>query len=481
MYSNSYSSGGSNGMETVTDPGGAFTIQMPSGWQNQANLRREQSVNQILATSTSPDRSAMIHMGDPRIPFFMEPGPMAQMMAFASPTPVHPYVPAEPFFQDYLRQNFGNAPGFRVADVQEDAMFQQLLMGEAMRNGQMVQGTAVCVVFGHQGMGQPMSCLLHGATLTNGSRWAAEVLVVSVTTPEYLEQVNDMALRMVSTRQISRLWLMNQDNLQMQQQIMGQMNSMFPGMGMPMPGQNPWMPGGQQFGQMNMPMPDMSQMGYGNMPPQYGMPQNGMQNPGMMPPQNSPQEWPPQNLMHPQYGPPQNAPQSQGWPQPPPQEMPPQPWGSGMPPQQIMPQNLQPQGWPQQNEMPPQYGTPQSSPLPQNWMQPNHSTPPPLWSPAQGLTAPNTMQESDARHRSWMQQQIKDDIAQKARVNMIRDEHTVADSSGTMYQVDREHARYYIHKRENIYIGADYNTELHDLYRLHGVNPDDYEEVKILG
>jgi hypothetical protein len=88
--------------------------------------------------------------------------------------------------------------------------------------------------------------------------------------------------------------------------------------------------------------------------------------------------------------------------------------------------------------------------------------------------------QSDAQQRSWMSQQLRDDDVQQSRINALREENTVVDSGGTSYQVDIHHERYYVNKRDNTYIGADAVTERNDLQRLYGVNPDDFEEVKVV-
>lgn len=90
------------------------------------------------------------------------------------------------------------------------------------------------------------------------------------------------------------------------------------------------------------------------------------------------------------------------------------------------------------------------------------------------------MAQSDAAQRNWMTQQAQADAAQRARVNAIREEHTVADSGGATYQVDARHERYFVNKRDNTYIGTGAAIERNDLRQAYGVNPDDYEEVKIV-
>jgi hypothetical protein len=87
---------------------------------------------------------------------------------------------------------------------------------------------------------------------------------------------------------------------------------------------------------------------------------------------------------------------------------------------------------------------------------------------------------SDQGHQTWMQNQVADDHAQQARINMIREEHTVADEAGNTYQVSAHHERYYVNTRDNTYIGVSSATELEDLRRQYGVNPDDYREVKVV-
>jgi hypothetical protein len=87
---------------------------------------------------------------------------------------------------------------------------------------------------------------------------------------------------------------------------------------------------------------------------------------------------------------------------------------------------------------------------------------------------------SDAAHQGWLTRQAADDAMQQSRVNPIREEHTVAGADGGTYQVDAHHERYFVNKWDNTYIGTGATTDRNDLRRNYGVNPDDYEEVKIV-
>jgi hypothetical protein len=51
--------------------------------------------------------------------------------------------------------------------------------------------------------------------------------------------------------------------------------------------------------------------------------------------------------------------------------------------------------------------------------------------------------------------------------------------SGQAFQVDNSHQRYFVNKNDRTYIGTDSTTNLDDLRSKIGINPDDYEEVKI--
>lgn len=64
-------------------------------------------------------------------------------------------------------------------------------------------------------------------------------------------------------------------------------------------------------------------------------------------------------------------------------------------------------------------------------------------------------------------------------LNTVTEQETVVGPDGSTYQVEAGHERYYRHKRDDTYLGTDNFTERDDLRRRFGVNPDDYEEVRI--
>lgn len=85
----------------------------------------------------------------------------------------------------------------------------------------------------------------------------------------------------------------------------------------------------------------------------------------------------------------------------------------------------------------------------------------------------------DARMNAWKEQQAQSDVSQERFLNYIKGENTVVNSSGSTFQVEAGQDRYFKNKSENTFIGTDSTKELQDLRKIMGLNPDDYEEVKI--
>lgn len=85
----------------------------------------------------------------------------------------------------------------------------------------------------------------------------------------------------------------------------------------------------------------------------------------------------------------------------------------------------------------------------------------------------------EASMQRWYQSQAASDASHRRFLNYITEENTVVNSSGTKYQVDNRYQRYYVNKNNNSYIGTGSTVDRDDL-RKSGVNPDDYEEVKIV-
>jgi hypothetical protein len=81
--------------------------------------------------------------------------------------------------------------------------------------------------------------------------------------------------------------------------------------------------------------------------------------------------------------------------------------------------------------------------------------------------------------KAYYARSASSDLQHQNFLNYINEESTVVNSSGQAFQVDNKYDRYYINKNDpNKYVGGDIRLD-HDKLGSLGVNPDDYEEVKI--
>jgi hypothetical protein len=351
---------------TMTDPNeGAFRVQMPRGWQNQALQVRPYGQVRSVVNARSPDGSVYLFMGDPNLPTFTEPSPMyGGMMPFSNPlAQVHPYVPAEAFFADYLRQRFGRNAGFSLLGQAPNPTLERAAHEKARERGGTVHVTAITLTFRFHDNGTPVNGLLHGMTISFGSIWVPDVSGILTTGDP--AQYNEMLHYMTHSYQTSAQWRQMQDNLHAQRmhQIQTDHNSAIAAM---QAGHAARMDAIHQFGATNTQM------------------------------------------------------------------------------------------WQERQA--------QNDAMHQSFMDSIRQTPASVYDSGTGGGS-GYAGAHDAAHQRFL--------------NTIKEENTVVDQSGQTYQVESGHERYYINRRDNTYIGTDSATEQHHLRTRFGVNPDDYEEVKI--
>lgn len=85
---------------------------------------------------------------------------------------------------------------------------------------------------------------------------------------------------------------------------------------------------------------------------------------------------------------------------------------------------------------------------------------------------------NDASVRNFFERSAASDRQHQGFINSINGEHTVVNSSGQTWQVDNSYDKYYVNRNDNSYIGGDVRLDADEI-RRRGLNPDDYEEVKI--
>ena len=164
--------------ETKTDPvEGAFTIEMPKGWKNDAYVKRKGVVTVNIATAESPDGAAALFYNDPKMPNFVEPH-AAVPQSYADPNvKVQPYVPAERFLPEYLKDRFGKLPGFKITGVSSEPELVAKNRESAQRVGaNLSQLHSARVDFDFTDGGKPRRGAVYGTTWGMGGMvWGASV------------------------------------------------------------------------------------------------------------------------------------------------------------------------------------------------------------------------------------------------------------------------------------------------------------------
>lgn len=201
---------------TLTEPKeGAFTIDMPMGWENQATLVRIDNQPRSFATALHPGGDTLLFLSDPKMPTFIEP--TLQMNANNPLTKMNPmvkyvsYQTAAPFFTSYLKKKFGDKPGFRItetaAKITETAanpVLMEKLREKAQEQGLQPKLSTTLIAFEYQDKGKPIHALVNGMTMRIGQIWVADLSGVS--TVGNPRDYNDLVLRIASSHQVNQEW-----------------------------------------------------------------------------------------------------------------------------------------------------------------------------------------------------------------------------------------------------------------------------------
>ncbi len=165
--------------ETKTDPTeGAFTIEMPKGWRNDAYLKRKGIITVNIATAESPDGAAALFYNDPKMPSFVEPNAAVPQNYSDPNVKVQPYQAAEQFLPGYLKNRFGKLPGFKITGVSPEPELVARNRESAQKAGaNLSQLHSARVDFEFtQGGGKPRRGAVYGTTWGMGGMiWGASV------------------------------------------------------------------------------------------------------------------------------------------------------------------------------------------------------------------------------------------------------------------------------------------------------------------
>jgi hypothetical protein len=90
----------------------------------------------------------------------------------------------------------------------------------------------------------------------------------------------------------------------------------------------------------------------------------------------------------------------------------------------------------------------------------------------------NLWAQSDASVKSYFERSAASDMQHQRFLNYINEENTVVGSGGKTWQVATGYQRYFVNPTTGKYLGGDIRFDQDAIRRL-GLNPDDYQEVKI--
>ncbi len=217
-------------LTTFRDPNeGAFSIDVPKGWQVQGGTLRRAAVDVVhCLVAQSPNGEQRIQLGDCEVPAFVVPTQMLAMTGFTEGSMYSPgygmnfmvrrYLPGTAFLDDYLPWRLGE--GLRIASRNERPELVQELNAIAQRHlGGMVQMTrhAGESRFSTRINGQARAGYAFVMTMLtdvggNGNWNMTDLLVVTAPKAKLDETVNT-ATRMLATLRLDPGWVARQQQM----------------------------------------------------------------------------------------------------------------------------------------------------------------------------------------------------------------------------------------------------------------------------
>lgn len=173
-------SGGSPRLTTISEPREqAFSVKMPAGWSNELTLVRPGDQARGLGFSKSPDGASCLFFGDAKLPVYYLPAPQMGMtvgMNLGTPSlQVKPFVPAEAYFADYVRQEFGQLPGFQVVSTGPCQFLEDRILNEAMKYGLQPEITTTSIAFQFEEEGNLVNAQINGISWRLDQVWLVDV------------------------------------------------------------------------------------------------------------------------------------------------------------------------------------------------------------------------------------------------------------------------------------------------------------------
>ncbi len=173
-------SGGAPRLTKVEEPREqAFSVKMPAGWSHQLAIVRPGDQARGLGFAKSPDGASFLFFGDAKLPVYYLPAPQMGMpagMNMGSPSlQVKAFVPAEAYFAEYARREFGQLPGFQVLSTRPCPFMEERMRNEASKYGLQPEITTTSIAFQFEEEGQLVQAQLNGISWRLDQVWLVDV------------------------------------------------------------------------------------------------------------------------------------------------------------------------------------------------------------------------------------------------------------------------------------------------------------------
>lgn len=216
---------------------GAFTVEVPRGWQVERGTKRLSAVDvRHSVRVSSPDRQILAFRGDTTLGFFTLPSRLTDMANLhegsvyqgpAGAMVIRQYIPGADFVKAYLGGAQAQCPGLRMVNQENFGQASQQLAGEL--NG-LLGGIAqfrldsgavdfVCGTSGNVGSVTATTMLTRVAGAASPSIWVVLDISGFVAPPEWVPEAAEVVARLQSSFRYDPAWAARQE--QTTQQVSG--------------------------------------------------------------------------------------------------------------------------------------------------------------------------------------------------------------------------------------------------------------------
>lgn len=199
---------------------GAFSIKMPKDWNTMLGLERPYDQTRSCGFAKSPDGNHCVFFGDARMPMYYLPSPQYGMragMKMGNPlSVVRDFVPADQYFEEYARHQFGDLPGFRLTGTAPNPAHQELIEASARKFGMEAHITTASVSFEFQENGKIVVGRVNGATYQVMQVWVADVNGFMTTGDP--QPIEEMLAEMTASMKVTPEW-QEQENARHRQKM----------------------------------------------------------------------------------------------------------------------------------------------------------------------------------------------------------------------------------------------------------------------